>query len=291
MDIDAVIAEGQATIEAEAKEADAVNEVVEEVEVEAETPEPVEEATDEVEEEAEAEESTEKKEDKPFPKKAVNALSKKEKTINKLKAKLDEQNKLIAEFEAKRKDPESQPKIEQLDADKYETYDDYIKALVEQQTTTLNHKDRFEQEEATLNQQKNAVHQEYIAAREDALAEQAQTMMAEIPDMTELLQSQGHAFDAMPDEVAQIFYEIDNAPAAAYVLAKEGKLERLGSLPVAVAAAEIVRAQDRFEQYKPKAKQTTNAPAPIQAAKAKGGSPTKKLEDMSTEELLKKFAG
>jgi hypothetical protein len=282
MDIDAVIAEATlaeaqptAEVKTEApKDAEVNTEVVEQVESD----------------EAQPTEETEAKAEELFPKKAVNALSKRDKKIGKLSAEkqqlLSEKQQLLeklAQYEAKQQQPSQQPvqKDGAPKMDDYQTFEEYNQAVVDfklKQALELNAK----QAKETQSTQELAK----WADERSALVDKRITELAPIiPDFEAVLDEIEEELPPLSPEAARVALEADDVNLAAYVLHKEGKLMDVLKLPPSRMAAEIAKAEARGQQYlKPQIK-TTNAPAPISAAKGTG-SASKPIERMSNEELL-----
>jgi len=195
-----------------------------------------------------------------FPKKAVNALNRKDKKINKLRAQMRE---LEAQLN---KSPEETGK-DPVNEDDYETYGDFmnakVEALVEQ---------RLQQSQSDMQTQQLKQQQEALQAQRDQyIVEQAKEVSETLTDLPQVWEQNAQLLDSLPKEVADIFYNIDNAPAAIYTLAKEGKLESLMYTNPSVAAYEIVNAQNRGMELlsKPQTK-VSQAPAPIEKARGTG---------------------
>lgn len=196
-----------------------------------------------------------------FPKKAVNALNRKNKQINKLRAQM-------RELEAKLNEaPEAPKQQSEINPDDFESYGDYINAQVEalvEQKTVQSQSDMQKQQ---LNQQKEILQ----AQRDQHILEQAQEVSQTFTDLPQLWQENAQLLDALPEQITDIFYSIDNAPAAVYTLAKEGKLESLLYANPAVAAYEIVNAQNKgLEALSKPQTRVSQAPAPISKAKGTG---------------------
>jgi len=199
-------------------------------------------------------------EDEEFPKKAVNALNRKNKQLNKLRARM-------RELEAKINEQPKAPEQKEVNPDDFETYADYINAQVEtlvEQRVTQSQSDMQKQQ---LTQQQDALK----AERDQYIREQANEVSQTLTDLPQVWQQNAHILDALPDSVSDIFYSIDNAPAAIYTLAKEGKLEGLLYADPNLAAYEIVNAQNRgMEMLSVPQKRVSQAPTPISKAKGTG---------------------
>lgn len=196
-----------------------------------------------------------------FPKKAVNALNRKNKQINKLRAQM-------RELEAKLNETPSPEKNQaEINPDDFENYGDYINAQVEALVEQKTQQSQSDMQKQQLQQQQ----QELQAQRDQHIIEQAQEAAQVFHDLPQVWQENAQLLDSLPKEVADIFYSIDNAPAAVYTLAKEGKLESLLYANPAIAAYEIVNAQNRgMEMLSRPQQRSSQAPTPITKAKGTG---------------------
>lgn len=199
-----------------------------------------------------------------FPKKAVNALNRKNKQINKLRAQM-------RELEAKLEEAPEAKEQSEINPDDFENYGDYInaqvEALVEQKT---------QQSQSDMQKQQLTQQQEALKAQRDLyIIEQANEASETLTDLPQVWQQNAELLDSLPEQITDIFYSIDNAPAAVYTLAKEGKLESLLHANPAVAAYEIVNAQNKgLELLSKPQTRVSQAPEPI--SKAKGAGSVKK---------------
>lgn len=220
-------------------------------------------------------------EDVEFPKKAVNALNRKNKTINKLRAQMQE-------LEAKLKETPQQGEVKEVNPDDFDQYGDYINAQVEALVNQKLTQSQSDMQKQQLEQQK----EQLKAQRDQYILEQAQEVSQTLTDLPQVWQQNAATLDSLPEQIADIFYSIDNAPAAIYTLAKEGKLEGLRYANPALAAYEIVNAQNRGMELLSKPQQrVSQAPAPLEKAKGAGSVKTKKdISQLSGKELLERFA-
>lgn len=222
--------------------------------------------------------------DDELPTKFKNALNRKQRAINKktaqnyqLKAQLRELEKKLESMAATTGEPKK------VNPDDYDTVDDWVNALVDNKQV---------QSQATLQKQQLQQQKEALQAQRDqAIIEQANEVRQVLTDFDSVVAPHVQLLDALPEQIADIFYSIDNPNVAIYTLAKEGKLQGLLYANPAIAAYEIVNAQTKgLEQLsgKPKPKQS-QAPQPI--SKARGtGTATKSIKQMSGKELLDRFA-
>lgn len=221
------------------------------------------------------EQATENRED-AFPKKAVNAISRRDKQIGKLRA---EREQLAAELN-KFRAQSTQTKPANTGAPKEAEFTNYADFLEAKNAYAIEQKfaERDTKHEET---QRTTQEKAWISEREQALSVKAQQFVKEMPDAAALVEEYSDVIDEFSPQLQRLFLEADNAPLAFYNLAKEGKLESLASMSLARAAMEIGRAETQAAT-KPK----TKAPTPLPAARG-SVAPSKSLESMSGDELLK----
>lgn len=212
---------------------------------------------------------------KPFPKKALNALSYRDKKIAKLNA---EKSSILAEVEqlkqelARYKGGNAQPSEGGLREEDFPTYAEYLKAQAVEEA--LN---KFK--ELNPQPQKSQEADPYIVQREQQIAQKAQEYKKTIPDYAQILDSHIEMIDALPEAVQHAFYEADDAALAFYNLAKSGDLASLAGMTPTQAAMAIAKASVRKPESAPPQHR------PIAGAKGTGKS-GKSLEDMSPAELM-----
>lgn len=224
--------------------------------------------------EGQADETGEHGAEGEFPKKAVNAIHRRNKQINKLRAQM-------RELEAKLNEAGQEPKSKEINPDDFENYGDYINAQVEALVSQKTQQSQSDLQKQMLTQQQEALK----AQRDQHIIEQAREVSQVLPDLPEVWQQNAQLLDALPEQVSDIFYSIENAPAAIYTLAKEGKLESLLYANPAVAAYEIVNAQNKgLEMISSPKNRTSQAPAPISKAR---GSGTVKKQLSPSDDVLK----
>ncbi len=237
----------------------------------------VEEVALETQEAPEVEAKEPEPEEIPFPKKALKALSRRDRQIGKLRAELQQREAELQRFQQAPTSPQTKgPQEEQFD-----NYGDYLKAV-----------GRFEaqqEREAETSQkqkeQSTQAQEAWVAEREAYVSEKAQEAIKSVPDFQNLLMEHSDVVNEFPPYLQTAFYELDNAPMAFYALAKEGKLEGLLTMSPGRAIMEIGKAEERgiaMARNKP----VTRAPAPLSANKGTAsGYP--RLEAMSGDEILK----
>lgn len=205
-------------------------------------------------------ESTET-DDVGFPKKAVNAINRRNKQIIKLRAQM-------RDLEAKLNQVPEASDMKEINPENHENYGDYIKEVIKASV-----ENQAQQSQAELQKQQLTRQQQQLEAeRNQYIIEQAQEASQTFRDLPQVWQQNAALLDALPKEVEDIFYSIDNAPAAVYMLAKEGKLNDLMYANPAIAAYEIVNAQNRGLELlsKTQKQRVSNAPQPISKARGTG---------------------
>lgn len=229
------------------------------------------------EEPAEPNEPAEPTKDEPFPKKAINALSRRDKQIGKLRA---EREQLAAELEKVRAQQTVRPTEKPVNTGEpqekdFTNYHDYIRALNKYDAEQLLNARDGKQKETQQNQQEQA----WVTERETAVTQQAQDFIKDNPEALSLVEEYADVIDEFPAGIQRLFLEADNAPLAFYNLAKEGKLESLGTMSLAKAAMEIGRAQTQAP-----AKPKTKAPTPLPASRGSVSS-GKRPDEMDGKEI------
>lgn len=180
----------------------------------------------------------------------------------------------------------SQNKTEAPNMEKFDSVLDYMKAdqsyALEQKFAEQNQQQQLEM----LKQQKAMA----LAEQARVIEQQAVELSQSNPDFQKVISENSQVFSAMPDHINEIMTELDDGLAAAYALAKEGRLASLYSMPPQLAAAHLVQAEIRGQQYLQQAAPKTSTkqpPKPIGSLKGAGKSSTKPLDQMSPNELGK----
>jgi hypothetical protein len=268
LNVDAVVDEAVASQETQETTEDTTEETVVTEQPEAE-----------VEENAETEANEEVVADDPFPKKAVNAIHRRDKQNTKLRAQNQE---LMQRLEALESAQPKQVENSVPSEDDFDTYGEFLRAEMKYQLKEeLGQREKSNQEQHTQYQQ-----EQWVSESRDRVSTQLQEEAARIPDLANVWQENGDILDALPPHVEMALYEADNAPLAIYTLAKEGKLEALATLSPARAAMEIGQAQVRADKHVNAHKKVSNAPTPMTSVKGTG-STSKTVDQMNTEQLLK----
>lgn len=222
-----------------------------------------------------------------FPKKAVNAISRRDKKIGKLQAELAalraaqaqpaQQAPQVQAQQSKQSNTDNAPREED-----FESYGDYLKASMRHEIMAEIAKQQQANNEGFQKREAELKRQQYEEVRTEAIVEQMQNHKEEIPDFASVIAESADIADELPEQIANLFFEADDAALAFYNLAKEGKLEALATMSPAKAALEIARAQ----MNKPQVKKVSSAPAPMtsNSGRASGG---KSLYNMSGDEMIK----
>ncbi len=253
---------------------DIINQAISEATLVA-APEPIE--TPQATEETVTPEATEP-DDTPFPKKAVNALSRRDKQIGKLQAQLAADRAELAKFR------ESQVKSSVPSEESFDNYGEYLKAQHRMEWEQENANNSKQQEERKVTAEQEAWH----AERTDYAIDKAKYAIENIPEYKQLFMEHADILQSLPPHVERAFYEAEEPALAFLALAKEGRLEALIDMSPYQAAREVGRAEIRGEALS-KAKQITKTPAPIEGLKGTGSS-SKSLETMNSQDLLKWLA-
>lgn len=219
-------------------------------------------------------------EDKPeeqFPKKAVNALSRRDKQIGKLRAQLEAER---AETAKLRQAPAQTKPVntgEPQEKD-FTTYHEYIRAVNKYDAQQL----LAERDTKNTESRQTEQNQAWQVKQSEELIGSAKQFIKENPEAQAIVDEYADVLDELPAQIQRIFLEApDVAPRAIFNLAKEGKLESLGEMSFAKAAMEIGRASTQAIT-----KPQTKAPTPLPASR--GSVPSgKSLDSMSGDELLK----
>jgi len=230
--------------------------------------------------------AVDEQENTPFPKKAVNALSRRDKTIGKLRA---EQQRLISELnEMKSSSTNNKPKDDPPNEDDFDTYGDYLKAVTKHEIKQSLAENENNKKEVSLKRQQTENDQRIRQERAEIVSKQSDDYRKSIPDFSSIVESNIDIVNSFSEEIQSLFMEADNAPMAFYALAKEGKLEMISNLSPTMAAMEIGRAIDRGVAMTSKTNtiNTTQAPRPMSGVNGtKGGS--KSPADMNADEIVK----
>lgn len=263
MDIDAIIAEGLTPSAENAQpQADATTQATEETKLPDENAEP---------------DAGKSDDDAPFPKKALNALSRRDKQIGKLRA---QHEQAMAELNQLRQSTAPKPTQQATGAPKeadFTNYADYLQAV-----NNYNIEQKFAEygEKQTKTQQADA-EKAWENQRIPVVDKQVDDFVKDIPDSVQIFNDNADLIKSFPDKLKRVLLAADNSPLAVYNLAKDDKLADLADMSLEDAKVEI-----RLAQMKPAAKPKTSAPAPLSASRG-SVAPSKSLDSMNGDELLK----
>jgi len=224
-------------------------------------------------------EPVKQEEDTPFPKKAINALSRRDKQIGKLRA---EQQYLRQQLEALQSKAPSQPTKQDgtPDENQFETYGEYLKAVARYEARQELDQGKQQADKAAADSKE----QTWMMERAENIDNLVEEASAKIPDFQSVIGEYAEDIADLPPHIKRAFLEAERPEMAFYALAKEGKLEAISNMSAYQAAIAIGKAEDRglaMAQSKP----VTKAPQPIAAAKGTGTA-TKSLETMTPKELM-----
>lgn len=220
-----------------------------------------------------------------FPKKAVNAISRRDKKIARLQAQYQE---AMQKLEAAQKAQEgAQKEVAKPNADDFDSFDDYLEALVDYRAEMRGQPkaepEATQQPQATEEQIKE---QMYYAERAQSMDAKYADYQSKLTDFESLANENADILQSFSPELTKAVYEADDAALALYVLAKEDKLEEFAAMTPVRAARELALAEVRGQKYlKP---QETKAPAPIRGARGTTQR-NKTYDDMSADEIVKRF--
>lgn len=226
--------------------------------------------------------------DVPFPKKAINAISRRDKQIGKLRAEAAQAQSELAKYR-QQYEPGTQSQQGQKPApnepkeDSFDNYGDYLKAVARHEARQELAKENTNTQQAQMTAQQ----QQWVAQREEVVENQAIELIQANPELRDLVIEHADVLDDFPPHLQMAFLESDNAALAFVALAKEGKLESLMSMSPARAAMEIGRAIDRGSAMMKAKKITTTAPAPMTPVKGAGPAGKQIDSTSSPDDLMK----
>jgi len=204
-----------------------------------------------------------------FPRKAVNAISYRDRKIGKLQAEL-------AQLKSVQNTPQK-PAPEEADFEG-KPYGEYLKEVVKHENLEA----RRDDEQKLL----NAKEQELEAERRESIDSNAELARKAFPDferlVTDYCNTEGNL--GLSKELQHDLAESDNGAYALYSIMKDGLLDELKALTRARAAMMIARHEDKALTLSKK-KFVSSAPEPLTAARG-GATGTKSLGNMKTDELL-----
>lgn len=278
------------------------------VEAEVESPADVEEVAAAPEPEAEVEEAVEDTDenpddaedagDEPFPKKAVNAISKRDRKIHNLRKEREDLHGEIAKLkEAQEKSKESADEPPQ--EEEFDTYTEFLEARQEyiaKKTLKQSESDKDQDRLNTLEQQQTQKWYDERAEVIESKEEELRSTHSDYDEVVDANMDRAIAFATQRPDLYESFVALDNPTKAFYNLAKEGKLESIMQMPSNIAVVELVQAQYRGNEpvkaAKPEQteKPVSAAPPPINSAKGSATSQTP-LHKLSADDLYERLMG
>jgi hypothetical protein len=208
---------------------------------------------------------------KPWPKKAQNALSKEKGKAAKLRWERDQARQEIARLQqSSGAKPQSQTNGTQQNqpADgrpsekDFNTYADYLEAVndwkIEQKLADFKKTQQTKEQET---QQQNQYAQ-WEGQRLQAIDKDADVFAKDYPDVQALFNENAELIKSYPPELKRAFLTADKPTLAFYNLAKEGKLDELADMSIEDAKVEI-----RLAQMQQPASPKSKAPAPLPASR------------------------
>lgn len=217
-----------------------------------------------------------------FPKKAINALSRRDKTIGKLRAELAAL-KAASQVQQPAQQAQQITKNNKSDVapseDDFDSYGDYLKASLKYELQ----QEQAKKDDESHRQQLTQKEQQWKAEREAVIVQSFDGHKANLPDFEQVITSFVDIADEFSPEIENIFLSAEDPALAFYNLAKDGKLEALATM----SPYQVMREVAMAEMKKPDVKRISSAPQPIKGAT---GAATGRSENaLSGAELLKKY--
>ena len=198
------------------------------------------------------EEIAEPEDDTPFPKKAVNAISRREKKIEKLRAELEQVKAQLQQGTSK------EPVIEKRTSEE------------KQSESYRKEKDYYDQRVKDFDSKED----EYLG---------------KFPDFEKLSnQFTQEVAENLSVDVRKAILESEDGPLALYTLMKEGRIDELEDMDGRQALRFLAKAEMRGQKYIENSRKVSAAPKPIQAVKGTG-TYKKDVFEMTPDEIRKKY--
>lgn len=227
--------------------------------------------------EAEAPKADAPKPEEQWPKKAVNAISKRDRQIGKLRAELEALRRQSEQSQGQNK-PQASTAPQAKDFDDYESY---IKAVARYEAKQEAEQSRQESLKS-LEAQKQS---EYVAELEHNFITQVNEAKAKFNDFDVVRAEAQEEIDALPPHIANVCLEAEDGVFALYQIAKEGKLNELANMSPIRAAQFIARMGDKAKAAASQPKPVTKAPQPVTPSKGTAAVGKKSLDRMGYDEL------
>lgn len=229
----------------------------------------------------------------PFPKKAVRAISRRDKKIGKLQAELDQARREASELRS-RAAPAAIEAGKAPEESEFETYGEYLAAVARHEArkefTESRSKADAERAESAEAEAKSK-EQEIKEERRAAIDENHIAAVAAFPDFEKLFEKNATLIGA--DGVARIpvssnlrsaLEESDNGAFALYSIWKDGVLDEMNELSLAKAAM-MVRDHERKALELSKPNKISSAPEPASYSRGAAASASKPLDRMTPDEI------
>lgn len=221
-----------------------------------------------------------KAEDTPWPRKAVNAMSRRDREIGRLRAQLRE----LQAKEQTKQNTNTQPANAEPQEKDFATYGEFLQAsTLYKLRQELAEAKKAEHTERT-NETKSAERKRYVETKSQSIIEAAQKYARQLPDYQQVVQENHDIIDNFPEAIQDLFLEADDAALAFYNLAKDGTLATLAEMTPARAALAIAKAHKA-----PTPQRQTQAPRPMQGASGTGQSASNLGQIMKNPDALRKW--
>lgn len=226
--------------------------------------------------------------DTPFPKKAVNAISRRDRRIGQLNAQLRQANVELAQFRQHQQQTQQRGDDGEPSEDDFETYGEYLKAVAKHAAQKESGQHRAADQEAVLQHRQLQAYHAWRQERGNDIDADGEALAKELPEFRQMMEENLDIVQALPPQIQQLFLQLESRDAnlAFLALAQEGKLETLLHMPPQLAAVAIGRAADRGAAMLA-SKKTSKAPNPMAPNRGRG-SGIKSEDSMSGAELLRK---
>lgn len=228
-----------------------------------------------------------------FPKKAVNAISRRDKQIGKLRAELDAARQEAAKFrEPPTQQTQNNTQGGQLSPAKtgiptklkegdFSNYADFMEARSEE-IADWKIDQKFAERDVKQKETDTSTKESVWRGERATLADkQAEEFLKDHADAQALYDEHADTIRELPQTIKDALLAADNVPMALFNLAKDGKLDDLADMSLVDAKVEI-----RLAQLKQPEKTQSKAPAPLSSSRGSVAS-EKSLDSMSGDELLK----
>lgn len=218
-----------------------------------------------------------------FPKKAVNAISRRDKQIGKLRAEkyqvLNEVEQLRQQLNQYQQKPNnSSPASDAPDINQFANYDEYNRAVAKYEAR----KTYAEESQKTQQSQSQSNRRAWEEERDNHIDENAVKVKEVFSDFDHVVQENIDLLSNIAPHVKEAIRESDNGAFALYNLAKDGVLEQLNGMSPAKVAMMVARAEDKALGMS-KTKQSTKAPAPLQSVKGTAPSRPQLLDQLGND--------